>query len=216
MIAAMITASMVWPTTAETTLASSKMITKGLPQNRITSNTAAERTGAGSFRPYFLMRSAAGAAGRPDPKPEKYAGHKLREGLTVWSSAAALRRARECRRRATARSRSCGALRQAESGTKVSEICREHGISDATFYIWKKYAGLGLIELRELRQLRDENAKLKRLVADLSLDRHILQEIVQIKLQSPSAARTRHRTQSGVRARWAPSGGAGEDHKGGG
>lgn len=75
------------------------------------------------------------------------------------------------------------ALRQAEAGTKVSEICREHGISDATFYIWKKkYAGLGLSELRELRQLRDENAKLKRLVADLSLDRHILQEIVQKKL----------------------------------
>jgi putative transposase len=65
----------------------------------------------------------------------------------------------------------------------VSEICREHGISDATFYIWKKkYAGLGLSELRELRQLREENGKLKRLVADLSLDRHILQEIVQKKL----------------------------------
>jgi len=55
------------------------------------------------------------------------------------------------------------ALRQAESGTKVSEICREHGISDATFYIWKKkYSGLGLSELRELRQLREENGKLSR------------------------------------------------------
>jgi putative transposase len=75
------------------------------------------------------------------------------------------------------------ALRQVESGTRVSDICREHGISDATFYIWKKkYAGLGLSELRELRQLREENGKLKRLVADLSLDRHILQEIVQKKL----------------------------------
>lgn len=75
------------------------------------------------------------------------------------------------------------ALRQAESGTKVSEICREHGISEATYYIWKKrYAGLGLSELRELRQLREENAKLKRLVADLSLDRHMLQEIVRKKL----------------------------------
>jgi putative transposase len=74
-------------------------------------------------------------------------------------------------------------LRQAESGTTVKEICREHGSSDATFYIWKKkYAGLGLSELRELRQLREENGKLKRLVADLSLDRHILQEIVQKKL----------------------------------
>lgn len=75
------------------------------------------------------------------------------------------------------------ALRQAESGTRISEICREHGISEATYYVWKKkYAGLGLSELRELRQLREENAKLKRLVADLSLDRHMLQEIVQKKL----------------------------------
>ena len=75
------------------------------------------------------------------------------------------------------------ALHQAESGATVKEVCREHGVSDATFYIWKKkYAGLGLSELRELRQLREENGKLKRLVADLSLDRHILQEIVQKKL----------------------------------
>ena len=74
-------------------------------------------------------------------------------------------------------------LREAESGDTVVEICRKHGISQQTFYLWKKkYAGLGLQELRELRQLRDENAKLKRLVADLSLDRHILQEIVAKKL----------------------------------
>jgi putative transposase len=57
------------------------------------------------------------------------------------------------------------------------------GISDQTFYTWKrKYSGIGLSELRELRQLRDENAKLKKLVADLSLDRHMLQEIVRKKL----------------------------------
>ena len=63
------------------------------------------------------------------------------------------------------------------------EVCRKHGLSQQTFYLWKqKYAGLGLQELRELRQLRDENAKLKRLVADLSLDRHILQEIIAKKL----------------------------------
>jgi putative transposase len=75
------------------------------------------------------------------------------------------------------------ALRQAESGTRVADICREYGISEATYYVWKKkYSGLGLHELRELRQLREENGKLKRLVADLSLDRHILQEIVQKKL----------------------------------
>ena len=66
-------------------------------------------------------------------------------------------------------------LREAESGDAVVEICRKHGISQQTFYLWKKkYAGLGLNELRQLRQLREENAKLKRLVADLSLDRHVL------------------------------------------
>jgi putative transposase len=75
------------------------------------------------------------------------------------------------------------ALHQAEGGTKVADICRKHGVSEATYYVWKKkYSGLGLSELRELRQLREENAKLKRLVADLSLDRHMLQEIVQKKL----------------------------------
>jgi putative transposase len=75
------------------------------------------------------------------------------------------------------------ALHEAEGGAKVSEVCREHGISEQTYYIWKKkYAGLGLSELRELRQLREENGKLKRLVADLSLDRHMLQEIVRKKL----------------------------------
>jgi putative transposase len=74
-------------------------------------------------------------------------------------------------------------LREAESGETVVEVCRKHGISQQSFYLWKKkYAGLGLNELRELRQLREENNKLKRLVADLSLDRHILQEIVAKKL----------------------------------
>jgi putative transposase len=75
------------------------------------------------------------------------------------------------------------ALHEGESGTKVAEVCRRIGISQATYFLWKKkYAGLGLNEVRELRQLRDENAKLKRLVADLSLDRHILQEIVKKRL----------------------------------
>ena len=74
-------------------------------------------------------------------------------------------------------------LREAESGDTVVEVCRKHGVSQQTFYLWKKrYAGLGLSELRELRQLREENAKLKRLVADLSLDRHVLEEIVAKKL----------------------------------
>lgn len=74
-------------------------------------------------------------------------------------------------------------LRKAEAGSTVVEVCRKHGISQQSFYLWKKkYAGLGLNELRELRQLREENNKLKRLVADHSLDRHILQEIVAKKL----------------------------------
>ncbi len=75
------------------------------------------------------------------------------------------------------------ALRQAESGTSVGEICRKMGVADATFYRWKKaYAGMGVSEIRRLKQLEEENAKLKRLVADLSLDRHVLQEIVRKKL----------------------------------
>lgn len=74
------------------------------------------------------------------------------------------------------------ALRQVEAGKKVSDICRELGVSQQAFYSWKRrYAGLGLTELRELRQLRDENRKLKTLVADLTLDKHILQEVLSKK-----------------------------------
>jgi len=75
------------------------------------------------------------------------------------------------------------ALRHAEGGTTVVEVCRQMGISEQTFDTGKrKYAGLGLSELRERRQLREENTTLTRLVADLSLDRHMLQEIVRKKL----------------------------------
>ena len=70
------------------------------------------------------------------------------------------------------------ALKQVTAGQPVADVCRQMGISEATFYVWKKrYGNLGLLEIRELRQLRDENARLKRLVADLTLDRHILQEV---------------------------------------
>ena len=74
------------------------------------------------------------------------------------------------------------ALRQAEAGTPVPDVCRQMGISEATFYVWKKkYGNLGVTELRQMRQLQDENARLKRLVADLTLDRHILQEVIKKK-----------------------------------
>jgi putative transposase len=75
------------------------------------------------------------------------------------------------------------ALRQAESGTPVADVCRQMGVSEASFYVWKKkYGKLGLTEIRELRQLRDENVRLKRLVADLTLDKHILGEVIAKKL----------------------------------
>jgi putative transposase len=74
------------------------------------------------------------------------------------------------------------ALRQVEAGKKVSEVCREMGVSQQAVYSWKRrYAGLGLHELRELRQLREENRKLKGIVADLTLDKHILQEVLSKK-----------------------------------
>lgn len=74
-------------------------------------------------------------------------------------------------------------LKQAELGTAVAEICRKMGVSEATFYLWKKkYGGLGPSELRRLRQLEEENRKLKQLVADLSLDKAMLQEVVAKKL----------------------------------
>ena len=75
------------------------------------------------------------------------------------------------------------ALRLAEGGTPVADVCRQVGMSDATFYTWKKkYAELGVSELRKVRQLEDENARLKRIVADLTLDKQILQEVVRKKI----------------------------------
>jgi putative transposase len=75
------------------------------------------------------------------------------------------------------------ALRQVEAGTPSADVCRQLGCSEASFYIWKKrYGNLGMTEVKELRQLRDENTRLKRLVADLTLDKHILAEVVRKKL----------------------------------
>lgn len=74
------------------------------------------------------------------------------------------------------------ALRQAESGTPVVDICRKLGVSEQTFYRWKKkFMGLDVSDVRELRQLRDENRKLKSLVAELSLDKTILREALRKK-----------------------------------
>ena len=75
-----------------------------------------------------------------------------------------------------------GILKEQESGIKVLDICRRHGISDATFYNWKnKYGGLDVSEAKRLKSLEDENRRLKRLVADLSLDKVILQDVLSKK-----------------------------------
>jgi putative transposase len=75
------------------------------------------------------------------------------------------------------------ALRQAETGTPVREVIRKMGISEQTFYRWKKlYGGLGPSEVRRLKQLEEENRRLKQMVADLSLDKHMLQDVISRKL----------------------------------
>lgn len=75
------------------------------------------------------------------------------------------------------------ALRRVEGGTPVAEVCRKLGVSEQTYYRWKKkYAGMGVAELRRLKQLQDENARLKQIVADLTLDKQMLQEVVTKKL----------------------------------
>ena len=87
------------------------------------------------------------------------------------------------------------ALHQAQTGTSVEEVCRKLGISQATFYAWKKkFGGMGVSELRRLRQLEEENRKLKQLVADLSLDKIMLQDVLQ-KSSEANAAQA---------ARWPP------------
>ena len=75
------------------------------------------------------------------------------------------------------------ALKQVESGKPVEEVCRQLGVSEQSFYRWKrKYQGIGIAELRRLRQLEDENWKLKKIVAELSLDKHILQDVLSKKI----------------------------------
>ena len=75
------------------------------------------------------------------------------------------------------------ALRQVEGGTAVEQACRKMGVSEATFYRWKKqFGGMGVVELRRLKQLKEENRKLKQLVADLSLDKKMLQDVLSKKV----------------------------------
>lgn len=75
------------------------------------------------------------------------------------------------------------ALRQVETGTKVKDVIRQLGITEQTFYRWKrKFGGLGPSELRKMRLLEEENRKLKSMVADLSLDKAMLQEVIEKKL----------------------------------
>jgi len=74
-------------------------------------------------------------------------------------------------------------LKQVGTGKPVGEVCRQLGVSEQSFYRWKrKYQGIGIAELRRLRQLEDENRKLKKIVADLSLDKHILQDVLSKKI----------------------------------
>ena len=82
------------------------------------------------------------------------------------------------------------AIKQSETGVAVSEVCRKVGISEATFYNWKKkYGGLGVTELRRLRQLEEENFKLKQIVvADLSLDKQMLQDVLKKSSEASTEA----------------------------
>ena len=74
-------------------------------------------------------------------------------------------------------------LKQAETGASVGEVCRKSGISEQTFYRWKqKYSGMLPSEMRKYKQIEEENARLKKLVAEISLDREMLQEVIRKKL----------------------------------
>ena len=74
------------------------------------------------------------------------------------------------------------ALRQVEAGTPAAQLCRKMGISEQTFYVWKRrFAGMGVAELKKVKQLEDENRRLKSLVADLTLDKQMIQEVLKGK-----------------------------------
>jgi putative transposase len=74
-------------------------------------------------------------------------------------------------------------LKEADTGKKVAEVCREHGISQPTYYNWKsKYGGLGVSELKRIKELEADHAKLKRMYADLAMENHALKELIEKKL----------------------------------
>ena len=98
------------------------------------------------------------------------------------------------------------ALRQADTGVTVAEVCRKMGISEATYYNWKKkYGGLGVPELRRLKQLEEENQQLKQLVADLSLDKQMLQDVLKKSSEARAASHAAQHVIDAyhISARWA-------------
>jgi putative transposase len=117
-----------------------------------------------------------------DPKPENETAGKLKAGAGRGPLDESRGRQRRPRK-GHSEEQIVYAIRQVEAGKKVTDVCREMGVSAQAFYSWKRrYAGVGVSELRELRQLRDENRQLKTLVADLTLDKHILQEVLSKKV----------------------------------
>jgi putative transposase len=127
----------------------------------------------------FLLRKHR-LSGHFDPKPENETKGKLMVLAVVWFSDDRGRRTDATERAQRREDRY--ALRQVEAGKRMSDVCREMGVSLQAFYSWKRrYTGLGLKELRERRQLREENRKLKTMVADLSFDKHILQGVLSKK-----------------------------------
>jgi putative transposase len=102
----------------------------------------------------------------------------------LWSSPSVCgRRSRSIKKSKFSEEQIAYALRQAESGTPVGDVCRQLGISEATFYVWKKrFAHLGVSELRKLRALEEESVRLKQVVADLTLDTHMLSEALRKKV----------------------------------
>ncbi|GAA0918131.1 hypothetical protein GCM10009552_37770 [Rothia nasimurium] len=97
------------------------------------------------------------------------------------------------------------ALRQVETGTSIAEVCRKMGICEATYFNWKKkYGGLGLPELRRLRQLEEENRKLKQLVADRSLDKAMLQDVLRKNSEAGAAQGARRHPSADLRGEHSP------------